>query len=266
MEQITSLTNTKVKLAISLQQKKYRDKHQLFLLEGIRNAEMAITKDINVNMCFVTDKALENERSQQILAKLNCPIYHVSEHIYQKISDTTSPQGLMLIIPQQNLTLDDFLANSTNKDSFYLVLDRLQDPGNLGTIIRTADAMGANGIICLAGTADIYAPKVVRSAMGSLFNIPIVTKIYENDFLTTTDKYQLKLFATALDSTAKASWNINYPKNCAIILGNEANGVSDSLLNIIDTKIYIPMRGNAESLNVANAASMIMYEYCRQNI
>lgn len=172
----------------------------------------------------------------------------------------------MLIIPQQNLTLDDFLANTIKKENFYLVLDRLQDPGNLGTIIRTADAMGANGIICLEGTADIYSPKVVRSAMGSLFNIPIVTKISENNFLTTSKKYQLNLFATALDSTAKASWNINYPKNCAIILGNEANGVSDFLLNTIDTKIYIPMHGNAESLNVANAASMIMYEYCRQNI
>ena len=85
----------------------------------------------------------------------------------------------MLIIPQRNLTLDDFLANTIKKENFYLVSNRLQDPGNLRTIIRTADAMGANGIICLEGTADIYSPKVVRSAMGSLFNIPIVTKISE---------------------------------------------------------------------------------------
>lgn len=262
MELITSLTNAKVKMAISLQQKKYRDKYKLFLLEGIRNAEMAIVKNIEISMCFVTAKALHNERAKILLEKLNCPCYEVSEHIYQKISDTQTPQGLMLIVPQNILGLDDI--KSIN--GLYLVLDRLQDPGNIGTLIRTADAMGAKAVICLNGTVDIYSPKVVRSAMGSLFNLPIITKLSEVDFINYCQQQKLTLFATALDNNAKASWAIDYPINCAVILGNEANGVATTLLDKCMEKVYIPMQGEAESLNVASAGAMIMYEYCRQNI
>ena len=264
MELITSLTNAKVKMALSLQQKKYRDKYQLFILEGIRNAEMVIAKNISVQMCFFTQKAFTNERGKSILEQLNFPCFEIPEHIYQKISDTQSPQGLMLILPIQNHNLDDLAT--INKSGLYLILDRLQDPGNIGTIIRTADAMGVKAIICLNGTADIYSPKVVRSAMGSLFNLPIITKISEQDLLSFCQNHNLTLYATALDNSAKASWDISYPQDCAIILGNEANGVSDNLLDKCNAKIYIPMKGDAESLNVANAGSMIMYEYCRQNI
>lgn len=262
MELITSLTNAKVKMAISLQQKKYRDKYKSFLLEGIRNAEMAIAKNVEIAMCFVTAKAMNNERAKLLLEKLTCPCYEVSEHIYQKISDTQTPQGLMLIIPQNSLGLDDI--KSIN--GLHLVLDRLQDPGNIGTLIRTADAMGVKAIICLNGTADIYSPKVVRSAMGSLFNLPIITKLSEEDLINYCQQQNLSLYVTALDDTAKASWDIIYPKSCAIVLGNEANGVSNNLIAICNSKIYIPMQGEAESLNVANAGAMIMYEYCRQNI
>lgn len=264
IENITSVSNPKIKFAINLQQKKYRDKNELFLLEGIRNAEMALVQKADIDMCFCTQKALDNERTQRLVDELTCPIYLVPDNIYQKISDTVSPQGFMLVVKYQKINLDTFFA--TDKNGLYLILDRLQDPGNLGTIIRTADAMGINGIICLNGTADIYSPKVVRSAMGSLFNIHIINKISETDLLTLTAKNNIKLYATALDDSAKPCWHINYPKNCAIILGNEANGVSETLLTKCTEKIYIPMQGNAESLNVANAGAMIMYEYCRQNI
>ena len=180
MELITSLTNAKVKMALSLQQKKYRDKYQLFILEGIRNAEMVIAKNISVQMCFFTQKAFTNERGKSILEQLKCPCFEVPEHIYQKISDTQSPQGLMLILPIQNHNLNDLAT--INKSGLYLILDRLQDPGNIGTIIRTADAMGVKAIICLNGTADIYSPKVVRSAMGSLFNLPIINRSLTDRF------------------------------------------------------------------------------------
>lgn len=262
MELITSLTNAKVKMAISLQQKKYRDKNKLFLLEGIRNAEMMIAKNVEISMCFVTAKAINNERAKLLLEKLTCPCYEVPEHIYQKISDTQTPQGLMLIIPRHTLELTDI----AKREGLYLILDRLQDPGNIGTLIRTADAMGVKAIICLNGTADIYSPKVVRSAMGSLFNLPIITKLSEENLINYCQQQNLSLYATALDDTAKASWDIAYPKSCAVILGNEANGVSNNLLEKCKAKVYIPMLGDAESLNVANAGAMIMYEYCRQNI
>ncbi len=265
---ISSATNPKIKFALNLQQKKYRDKHGLFMLEGVRNAELAIASASEIQMCFVTEKAMQNDRAQSIvnqLEKTSCLVYTVPESIYHKISDTESPQGLMLVIKMMNTSLDELLPTES-KSPFYLVLDRLQDPGNIGTIIRTADAMGVSGILCLNKTCDIFSPKVVRSAMGSLFNVPIVTKLSEIELLRFVQKNSLKLYATALDKTAVSCWNADFTSGCVVILGNEANGICRELLDSADEKIYIPMAGNAESLNVANACSMIIYERCRQNI
>lgn len=261
IEQITSLTNPKIKYVANLQQKKFRDKERVFILEGLRNAEMAIDSGATVKMCFCTSDILAQERAKGAMEKLACPIFEVSEHLYSKISDTKSPQGLMLIVAQNAKDLSAIL--SENK-SIYLVLDRLQDPGNLGTIIRTADAMGIGGVICLKGTADIFSPKVVRSAMGSLFNLPIAIKVDEQDLLSFAGEHGLALYATALDEDAKPLWNVDFKQKCALVLGNEANGVSPSLLANSQEKVYIPMQGQAESLNVATASAMIMYEYSRQ--
>lgn len=261
MEQINSLSNAKIKLAISLQQKKYRDKHNLFLLEGIRNAETAVNAKAKINMCFCTTEILQNERAQKLIAKITCPLYEIPENIFSKISDTKSPQGLMLIVQKNDCNLNDL---TITKKSCLLILDRLQDPGNIGTLIRTADALGVSGIICLNGTADIFAPKVVRSAMGSLFNLPFVIKVNETDLLSFCQKHDLILYATALNKQAKIVWDVNFANSCGIILGNEANGVSTQLLENATVKIYIPMIGNAESLNVATAGAMIMYERHRQ--
>lgn len=260
MEQINSLSNAKVKLAVSLQQKKYRDKYNLFLLEGLRNAEMAVFSDVKIDMCFYTPEILQNPRAEKLIEKINCPAYEIPEHIYTKISDTKSPQGIMLVVQKNNCALSDL---NINEKSFVVILDRLQDPGNIGTLIRTSDAMGATAIICLNGTVDIFAPKVVRSAMGSMFNVPFVVKVNEEDLLSFCQENDLKLYATALDKQAKAVWNVDYKCKCGIILGNEANGISDNLLSAT-SKIYIPMMGNAESLNVAVAGSMVMYERQRQ--
>ena len=260
LENITSLTNSKVKLAMSLHQKKYRDKQKLFLLEGLRNAEMAQEVHAKIKMCFCTEKILSNNRAEKLIEKLTCPMYLVPDNIYAKLSDTDSPQGLMLIIEQDLLSLDEL---QIKEHMFLLALDRLQDPGNIGTIIRTADAMGVDGIICLNGTADIFSPKVVRSAMGSLFNLPIYTKINETNLLEFAKQNQFKLYATALNEQAKASWNVDYQEKCIIVLGNEANGVSNTILNHANEQIYIPMQGKAESLNVANACAMIIYEKVR---
>ena len=261
MEQINSAANPKIKLAVSLQQKKYRDKYNLFLLEGLRNAETAANAGAKIDMCFCTPEIVQNERAQKFLASLTCPIYEVSENIFSKISDTKSPQGLMLVVQKNDCSLNDL---TILPKSCLLILDRLQDPGNIGTLIRTADALGAAAIICLNGTADVFSPKVVRSAMGSLFSLPFAVKVNEVDLLSFCHKHDLKLYAAALDRQAKIVWNTDFTCGCGIILGNEANGVSAELLNNSTNKIYIPMTGSAESLNVATAGAMIMYERHRQ--
>lgn len=259
VEQITSATNPKIKYVANLQQKKFRDKERVFILEGLRNAEMAIESEAVIKMCFCTSDILAQERAKSAVAKLACPIFEVGEHLYSKMSDTKSPQGLMLIVEQNAQDLGVILAKST-----CLVLDRLQDPGNLGTIIRTADAMGIGGIVCLKGTADIFAPKVVRSAMGSIFNLPLAIRVSEQEFLSCAREKGFALYATALDKSAKPLWNVEFKGHCALVLGNEANGVSPNLLDNCSEKIYIPMQGQAESLNVATASAMVMYEYRRQ--
>lgn len=262
-EVITSATNPKIKYVVNLQKRKYRDKEKVFILEGLRNAEMAVESSAIIKLCFCTKDILMQSRAESLIAKLSCPVYEVAEHVYSKISDTKSPQGLMLIVEQNNQTLTA-IFEQTKPQAIYLILDRLQDPGNLGTIIRTADAMGIDGIICLQGTADIFSPKVVRAAMGSLFNLPIATKVDEVELLTYAKQQDFALYTTALDETAKPLWNVDFKQKCALVLGNEANGVSQNLLANSKAKIFIPMQGKAESLNVATASAMIMYEYDRQ--
>ena len=259
-ERIESAKNSKVKLAVSLRQKKYRGRHGIYLVEGLRSVEMALqTKNhIAPVMCFFTAEILAaDEKLISLLQQLSCPLYEVSETIFAKLSDTQSPQGIMLAVkkPQSELA---FLP--IGEHSCLLVLDRVQDPGNLGTIIRTADALGADAVACLKGTADIYSPKTVRSAMGSLFNLPIVTDLDEEKLIAFSRQKGLKLYATALDETAVKSWQADLCAKCAIIMGNEANGISENLLAAADAKIYIPMLGSAESFNVAVASSLILYE------
>lgn len=261
MEHINSLVNPKIKLAVSLQQKKYRDKYNLFLLEGLRNAETAVNAGAKIDMCFCTPEIIQNKRAQKLLANITCSVYEIPENIFSRISDTKSPQGLMLVVHKNERSLDEW---TITPGGCLLILDRLQDPGNIGTLIRTADALGAAGIICLNGTADVFSPKVVRSAMGSLFSLPFAVKVTEDDLQVFCRKYDLKLYAAALDRQAQIVWNTDFSRSCGIILGNEANGVSERLLNFSAAKIYIPMLGSAESLNVATAGAMIMYERHRQ--
>ena len=159
MEHINSLANPKIKLAVSLQQKKYRDKYNLFLLEGLRNAETAVNAGAKIDMCFCTPEIIQNKRAQKLLANITCSVYEIPENIFSRISDTKSPQGLMLVVHKNERSLDEW---TITPGGCLLILDRLQDPGNIGTLIRTADALGAAGIICLNGTADVFSPKVVR--------------------------------------------------------------------------------------------------------
>ena len=218
MEQINSTANPKIKLAVSLQQKKYRDKYNLFLLEGLRNAETAANAGAKIDMCFCTPEIVQNERAQKFLASLTCPIYEVSENIFSKISDTKSPQGLMLVVQKNDCSLNDL---TILPKSCLLILDRLQDPGNIGTLIRTADALGAAAIICLNGTADVFSPKVVRSAMGSLFSLPFAVKVNEVDLLPPHSTGRQKSSGIRISPAAAVLfWAMRptaFPLNCLII-------------------------------------------------
>ena len=321
MKNIESATNPKIKLAAGLSKRSQREKTGLFVAEGVRLAEMAAASDWDIEYALVTERAAGEERVENILAQMEAretPVFLVPERVYAKASGTETPQGILLVVRQKKMLLEElaticprsqsaggFLLDkqalsasalrdrlcrkakvdpsglkisrrkspASRSDSLdacagkhmpcFVVLDRVQDPGNLGTILRTADAAGMDGVILLKGTVDAFSPKVVRAAMGSLFHLPIVMDVEEAAFLEFVASKKLSLCATALDATAKPHFAADFCRPSAIVFGNEGSGVSAQILERAE-KIYIPMFGEAESLNVAVSSAIVLYEAVRQ--
>ena len=263
-ERIDSMSNKKMKLVSSLKQRKYREKEGLFLAEGIRLCEMAAEAGWGIRFGLYTKKLLEAPRGAALAQRLEesgCSLYEVPEPIFAKTGATDSPQGILLVIEKKRTTLEDLLL--PEKPSLLVVLDGVQDPGNTGTMIRTADAAGADGVLLLDGCVDVYSDKTVRAAMGSLFHLPVCQGIARENFLAYARNESLTLYAAALDASAKQYHEADFSGRVALVFGNEANGASQELLHASET-IYIPMYGRAESLNVATAAAVVLYEAARQ--
>lgn len=239
-----------LKIANKLKLKKYRDEFKLFVAEGLRLCEMAADSEIEFG--FYTTDFLKTERAVQLVEKIKpcAKLYEIPAATFEKISDTKTPQGILLVIRQKISTLEEVLAQK-----LIVALDAVHDAGNLGTILRTAEAFGC-GVIMLEDSADVFNSKVVRSSMGAIFFLPIV-KMPRADFLTAMISNNVEVLAAALDSTAEIYYKHNFKNKTAIVFGSEAVGVSTDILNVAK-KIYIPMTGRAESLNVATAAAIVV--------
>lgn len=252
-----SKDNKLIKTAQKLKKKKYRELEGLFLAEGIRFVESAI-ENLSVKYILYSNKVYTTKGYERVL-ETDIPSYEVEDSILKEICDTENPQGVVGICEKREYDFKDIKGN------LIVIVDGVQDPGNLGTIIRTCDAAGVSGIIVLKGTVDVYNSKVLRSTMGSIFNIPIV---FEDDFRNISNTLldnDFKILATSLE--AKYSlYDYNFSNKTAVILGNEANGVSEENIAIATDLIIIPMEGNSESLNVSIANSVIVYEALRQRI
>lgn len=259
--ELTGLQNPMVKAAAELKQKKYRQQQGLFLAEGLRTVEEAVRYGA-VQSIFYT--AIEDDRTRAVLeeaAAKQIKLVCVSDKVLKKISDTETPQGIIAVCEMRSKRLDDFLASG----KMLLVLDRVTDPGNIGTMLRTADAAGVGGLLLLQGCADIYAPKTVRASMGSLFHLPVLSGLGEELFVQAARKAGYELLVTCLDG-ADNLYKADLQGRLAFVMGNEANGVSPALLAAADKRVFIPMQGRAESLNVAMAAGIVMFEALRQNL
>lgn len=252
MIKITSSSNQKYKYFKSLQQKKARCENNEFTVEGIKSVRDAINSGREINAIIVSDKF------NDAFDYGKCAVYEVSEPLFNKLCDTKTPQGIMAVIKMY-----DNSGFIPKLGGAYVYCDNVSDPGNIGTIIRTADAAGLSGVIISKGSVDIYSPKVVRSSMGSFFNIPIITDKDIGDLV----KYKsdgFSLIGGALTKETIDFKECDYKKPVIIIVGNEANGISDEVLgNCIPVKI--PIFGSAESLNVSVAAGILMYEWARHN-
>lgn len=270
MQIISSKDNEQIKYIKKLKDKKFRDETNEYLVEGIKLVKEAIEENVTIKMivvcedCDETGRKNDNSKSNNIeqsllyeIAKYNC--IYVTKKIFNSITDVVNPQGILAVVEK-----GDSIEKIDYTEEIILALDGIQDPGNLGTILRTADSANLKQIILSSDCADPYNPKVVRSTMGAIFRMNIITTDNLAKTLQMMKRHKFEVMATSLEAK-ECIYDINYYKK-VIIIGNEAKGVSKQIQDLADIKVKIPMLGKTESLNASVAASIMIYEYVRGKI
>lgn len=264
---ITSDQNTKIKFVRSLSKRKFREKHNCFYIEGHRAVTEGILSGKRPEMLLASESYTKQDSYLELLdicfaqgIDAKQVLLIATDKVFSQLSDTQTPQGIggVFHIPKVN---ENALKHMRN----IVLLENLQDPGNMGTIIRTADAAGFDAVVCSKGSVDVYNSKVLRSTVGSIFHINILM-LEENavDFAEKLKKKGFKLYC-AHPRGEQSSFDIKFGDHNCIVIGNEANGISDEMLSVCDFKIYIPMPGRAESLNASVAAALMIYEVVRKS-
>ena len=255
---ISSNSNKIYKLCVALAEKKNREKYGKYLIEGQNLLEEAVKNRFQIESILIASSKYDKFKiwSERINS------YILDDQLFQRIASTETSQGIIAILNVHKTSEEKFLANLKKEDNI-LILDRLQDPGNIGTIIRTADAAGYKGIIAIKGTCDIFSPKILRATTGSIFRIPLLFIDDYEQLIKVIRSSEKKLVVSALEN-AECYYDVNLSKGIALVIGNEGNGVAEELIRISDIKVKIPMEGNIESLNASIAASILMYERIRK--
>ena len=253
---ITSTTNPQVKEILQLQKKgRARNQAGVFVVEGLR---MVLEAPIEaISKLYVTVNFWEKNKAQ--LEVLKAVPELVSDTVFARMSDMKTPQGVLGVIRQMNYSLEQLLKR---KNAHLLVLDHLQDPGNVGTIFRTAEAAGVDGILMSEHCVDIYHPKTVRGTMGAIYRLPFVIGKLE-EYLPAMKAQGIHIYGTQLEEADNYD-TMDYQKSTAFLFGNEGNGLRAEIANHAEAFVKIPMDGQGESLNVAIAAAILMYEVRRQ--
>lgn len=261
MHIIDSKNNNKIKDLIKLRDdSKFRNDKSLFYVEGER-----ILKDTPTELIESLFIQESKHNDFKYISEKICTekVYLVSDDAFSKIKDTKNSQGIIGVIKYCNFI--DINRNNLKLINRCIILDNVSDPGNLGTIIRLAEATNIDLIILCNNCCNLFNTKVIRSCMSSIFRLKFYISYNPINDIETLKNCDFKIYSTILNSDSTSFNSIKYNNKSALIFGNEANGISDSLINISDYKIYIPMCGNIESLNVAMAATAVCYELMRQN-
>lgn len=254
---ITSASNEKIKEIKKLMKSASRRKETgLYVVEGIRMVR-EIPADA-IRTLYVAESM--TEKFADICSRTQAEVEIVRDSVFHSMSDTNTPQGILAEVYRKQTTEADLFADGV--EPFLLIVERLQDPGNLGTIIRTAEGAGVTGIILSADTVDLYNPKVIRSTMGSVFRVPIVVAENLADTIESIKQRNIPVYGAHLDGTA--FYEKDFTGGCAFLIGNEGNGLSDEISAKADDLIRIPMCGQVESLNAAISTAVIAYEVLRQ--
>ena len=254
---ITAASNQRVKNLISLIQKsKARKEQDVFITEGIKmfqEADETKIKEVYVSESFYK-KGVEREKIER------CNFEILSDDLFKKVSDTQTPQGILCVMEQYHYDLEDLFQK---EQPLFLILEDIQDPGNLGTMVRTAEGAGVDGIIMTKGTVDIYNPKTIRSTMGSVYRMPFIYTDNLLEVMKELQKRNVKLYAAHLRGE-NYYHQLDFKGGTAFLIGNEGNGLKDETADAADVYLKIPMEGKVESLNAAVASVILMYEAARQ--
>ena len=255
-ELITSNSNSKIKLVRALQsRRRNRESEHAFVAEGVRLVEEAVS--VQWPMDFVLYDETLSDRGNNLLSELESKIMvdiaQITPKLMQEISDTETPQGILAVFKRQALSLP---TNPT----FVIIADQIRDPGNVGTLLRTAEVAGADAVLLTPGTVDVFSPKVVRAGMGAHFHLPIHYKTWPE-----IEHYLsgMPVFLTTAEGGTPL-WEANFRQACALLIGGEAFGATQAGENLAKNAITIPMQGRVESLNAAIAAGIVIAEVLRQ--
>ena len=264
MKEISANDNPVIKKFRALSVKKQRDKLGLYIIEGPNLLEEALNCGANIGQVLFDDEALMRSAELEGLAarveEQRIPVAVAAPSLFLKAANTDTPQGVIAWVEKPQWSEEEFFAPEGGN---IIVLDRLQDPGNLGTILRTADSAGFSGALILKGSGDIYGPKTVRATTGTLFRLPVLFSDGPEEAMALLRRHGKKVFATALECS-EVYFKCDLRRDAAIVIGNEGNGICQEILQGSDQNITIPMEGNTESLNAGIAAGILMYEALRQ--
>ncbi len=269
---ITSFSNQKIRNVMQLLTgTKQRREQRLYVIEGVKLFQEAPASQIR--QVFLTKEGYEKVRkcrpeiaslvTDGTMQNLKGPICElVSDEVFDRMSDTKTPQGVLCVMAMPEQSAAKILEDED--ELLILVLEGIQDPGNLGTMIRTGEAAGVSFILADQQTADLYSPKVIRATMGAIFRLPVLYTDNLSRSLQRLKSHGVELFAAHLNGR-QDMWATRYPAKTAFLIGNEGNGLSDEIAGLADAKVRIPMEGKTESLNASIAASLLLYEWKRQH-
>lgn len=265
---ITSTSNPRIKSLIQLQKKgKTRKEQQSFVVEGIKmvlEAPSERLKEIYMSESFAKDET-HRKTAEKKASDAGCFLEVLSDKVFKEASDTMTPQGIMAVVSMTSCDWKQLVNLQSQREGLILVLESLQDPGNLGTILRTGEGAGVDGIIVNRTSVDAYMPKVIRSTMGSIYRVPVAVAEDLTEVIRVMRQKGMGVYAAHLKGT-KSYYEQDYRKGTCFMIGNEANGLSDTLADMATDYIRIPMSGQVESLNAGVAAALLMYEAKRQRM
>lgn len=254
---IVSSKNERIREAKKLEQKKHRDERGLFLLEGVRLVEEALQASL-VEQLFFTERLLSSERGQSVLERaqaLGAQLFECTESVLGELTDTVNSQGVVALARKPSWGSPD--------RGLLIVADEIQDPGNMGALLRTATAAGAQGLFVVKGSVDLFSPKVLRASMGAVFQLPHWV-VERDEVLRFAGSQKLTLVVADLEN-AQDFWQVAYPRDLAVVIGNEGRGVHPSFREAAGLVVRIPLVGQVESLNASVAAGVLLYEILRQH-